>query len=404
MSDSETFEIHLETGPVQPLLADIGHCRLATCPIVQRQPFYPTPDDPPLYGGKRPCNPVVPTFTAVNRVMIIGQFPNCRFGTVNRPDGTQEAFIPVGDINEPFEAGRYFDGFSTRTYPTAHSLHQFYLGPLGLELATDVWLTNLVKCYTMKQSHIDRYAALGWIQPGDPQPKPTSDDYFEVASVCGTAWLKQEIDRANPQLIIALGERNYRMIHTATNFGAPGADIVFDEIVGVPLRAGISAGPLDNRSPLFRERNVIHLSHPSRLLYEEARRERHLDDDIARTRQFMSDLGIFQQLPKFQIFRGIDHQFYFRLRAGNGEPVLASEGYRQRQSCQDGIDSVKRNAGADMQYRRRVAVDGQFYFTLVARNGQPIGRSELYTTAQARDRGIDVVQQGAPLAPVELLL
>ena len=44
---------------------------------------------------------------------------------------------------------------------------------------------------------------------------------------------------------------------------------------------------------------------------------------------------------------------------------------------------------------------GQYGFNHVAANGEIIGRSEKYTTAQSRDHGIQVVLQQAPTASVQ---
>ena len=51
--------------------------------------------------------------------------------------------------------------------------------------------------------------------------------------------------------------------------------------------------------------------------------------------------------PKFKMFPGEDEQFYFRLQAENGEPILASEGYEAKSGCENGIASVKENAPLD---------------------------------------------------------
>ena len=48
--------------------------------------------------------------------------------------------------------------------------------------------------------------------------------------------------------------------------------------------------------------------------------------------------------PKFQVFKGKDNQFYFRLRAANGEIICGSEGYTTKQSCLNGISAVKSTA------------------------------------------------------------
>jgi len=54
--------------------------------------------------------------------------------------------------------------------------------------------------------------------------------------------------------------------------------------------------------------------------------------------------------PKFQIFLGTDNQYYFRLRARNGEIILSSEGYVTKAGCLNGIASVRENALIDERY------------------------------------------------------
>jgi len=44
---------------------------------------------------------------------------------------------------------------------------------------------------------------------------------------------------------------------------------------------------------------------------------------------------------KFTIFKGVDHQWYFRLRAPNGQTLCHSEGYTTRQSALHGVNAVK---------------------------------------------------------------
>jgi uncharacterized protein YegP (UPF0339 family) len=105
--------------------------------------------------------------------------------------------------------------------------------------------------------------------------------------------------------------------------------------------------------------------------------------------------------PKFQVFQGGNNQYYFRLRARNGQIILASQGYTAKQSCFNGIESVKANAPNPSRFDRRNASNGQYYFVLQAANHQIIGMSELYTTAAARDNGIESVMANAPNAPVE---
>lgn len=102
--------------------------------------------------------------------------------------------------------------------------------------------------------------------------------------------------------------------------------------------------------------------------------------------------------PQFEVFRSpANNQFYFRLRAqGNSEIILCSEGYTAKQSCENGIASVKRNASVDGRYERRQ--NRSFTFVLKAGNGEIIGRSEGYNTPTHRDEGIESVKRDAPEA------
>jgi uncharacterized protein YegP (UPF0339 family) len=48
--------------------------------------------------------------------------------------------------------------------------------------------------------------------------------------------------------------------------------------------------------------------------------------------------------PRFEIFTDDVGQFRFRLKAPNEEIIAASEGYTTKESCEKGIESVRRNA------------------------------------------------------------
>jgi len=48
--------------------------------------------------------------------------------------------------------------------------------------------------------------------------------------------------------------------------------------------------------------------------------------------------------PKFEMYEDKGGEFRFRLKARNGEIIATSEGYKTKASCENGIDSVKKNA------------------------------------------------------------
>ena len=48
--------------------------------------------------------------------------------------------------------------------------------------------------------------------------------------------------------------------------------------------------------------------------------------------------------PKYEMYKDKKGEFRFRLKAANGETILASEGYTVKASCKNGIASVEANA------------------------------------------------------------
>lgn len=99
---------------------------------------------------------------------------------------------------------------------------------------------------------------------------------------------------------------------------------------------------------------------------------------------------------KFELYTDKAGEYRFRLKAGNGEIILASEGYKQKSSAENGIESVRKNAPDDARYERKDTSSGKPMFNLKATNGQVIGTSETYSSASARDAGIESVKKNAP--------
>ena len=94
-------------------------------------------------------------------------------------------------------------------------------------------------------------------------------------------------------------------------------------------------------------------------------------------------------------------QFMFNLKGGNGEIIFTSETYVARAGATSGIAAVRTNAPHDAQYDRKFSRDRQHYFVLKAANGETLGRSEMYTSVSALDRGIASVKANAPGAVVD---
>lgn len=105
----------------------------------------------------------------------------------------------------------------------------------------------------------------------------------------------------------------------------------------------------------------------------------------------------------------------FDLKAGNGETIATSEVYSSKGACQNGIESVKRNApiaavenqtvegyATEKHPKFEVFKDkaGEYRFNLKATNGQVIASSEGYKAIASCLNGIESVKKNAPDAPI----
>lgn len=106
-------------------------------------------------------------------------------------------------------------------------------------------------------------------------------------------------------------------------------------------------------------------------------------------------------MGKFVITKRVNGEFQFNLKAGNGQTILASEGYATKAACENGIESVRKNAQEDGRFDRKESSNGKFYFNLKASNGQIIGNSEMYESLASMENGVESVKKNAPDAVVE---
>lgn len=103
---------------------------------------------------------------------------------------------------------------------------------------------------------------------------------------------------------------------------------------------------------------------------------------------------------KFDLKKSADGQFFFNLKAANGQTILTSERYTKKPSAENGIASVKTNAPNPSRYDRRVNDSGKHYFVLKAANSQVIGNSQAYSSESAMENGIESVSKNAPGAEI----
>ena len=104
---------------------------------------------------------------------------------------------------------------------------------------------------------------------------------------------------------------------------------------------------------------------------------------------------------KFECYKDKAGEFRFRLKAGNGETILASEGYSSKAGCENGIESVQKNCVNPDRFEKKQTASGKFRFNLKSSNGQVIGTSESYSSESGCDNGMKSVAKSAPGAPTD---
>lgn len=102
----------------------------------------------------------------------------------------------------------------------------------------------------------------------------------------------------------------------------------------------------------------------------------------------------------FELYKNDTGKYGFRLKAGNGQIILASQTYADKSGAINGIQSVIKNAN-DGAFERKTAKDGSPFFNMKAGNGQIIGKSQMYASESAMENGIASVISNAPDAEIK---
>ena len=85
-------------------------------------------------------------------------------------------------------------------------------------------------------------------------------------------------------------------------------------------------------------------------------------------------------------------EFFFNLLAANGQGILKSEMYSSKSAALNGIASVQSNCGDEGQYECKTSGNGKAYFVLKAKNHQVIGQSQMYESESGCQNGMDSVK------------
>lgn len=121
-------------------------------------------------------------------------------------------------------------------------------------------------------------------------------------------------------------------------------------------------------------------------------------------------------MGKFVISATSNEGYKFSLKAGNGEIIADSQVYKSLATCQNGIESVKKNCLAaniedqtvegfqtakNPKFEIYTDKAGEFRFRLKATNGEIIATGEGYKAKSGCMNGIESIKKNAPDANVE---
>lgn len=115
------------------------------------------------------------------------------------------------------------------------------------------------------------------------------------------------------------------------------------------------------------------------------------------------------------VIRAVNTGIKFDLKATNGQVILTSEVYTTKAACQNGVQSIMKNAPAanvedqtvegfetmtHPKFEMYQDKAGEYRFRLKARNGEIIGVSEGYTTKANCVNGVESVKKNAADAEI----
>ena len=116
------------------------------------------------------------------------------------------------------------------------------------------------------------------------------------------------------------------------------------------------------------------------------------------------------------VIRNVSSGIKFDLKATNGQVIATSEVYESKGACENGIESVRKNApiasfedqtaegfevATNPKFEMYLDKAGEYRFRLKAKNGEVIATSEGYKAKAGCLNGIESVKENAPETEIE---
>ena len=95
----------------------------------------------------------------------------------------------------------------------------------------------------------------------------------------------------------------------------------------------------------------------------------------------------------YELKRAKSGEFFFNLLAANGQNILKSEMYSSKSAAMNGIASVQTNCGDDARFECKTSANRKTFFVLKAKNHQIIGQSQMYESESGCTKGMESVKK-----------
>jgi hypothetical protein len=152
------------------------------------------------------------------------------------PQRKNEFFVPIADVFAPMQDANYFDGYKVRNVAAGVFFQQYYLQPVGVDVHTQVWLTNMIKCFLFHEDNAASYQALGWT---DVRVEQSYSELLPVGKVC-SQWINEEVQVCDPKLVLTVGKPPCVLLHNVPFEDTSLQGRVYNELLGVRLPANNS--------------------------------------------------------------------------------------------------------------------------------------------------------------------
>jgi uncharacterized protein len=128
-----------------------------------------------------------------------------------------------------------------------------------------------------------------------------------------------------------------------------------------------------------------------------------LEEDLAAKNDEIKELSTDKtSVGKYVISKAKNGEYYFNLKATNGQVILTSGMHSSMTDCTDAIFLVREVSADDKWYERKTSSDNKPYFNLKGTEGQILGKSEMYESMTNMEKGIaSVKRNGISTAVVE---